>query len=168
MSDSDNLLIYQTKSGAIALKADATQETVWATQKQLAEVFGVDVRTINEHIKNIFKSNELEEGSAIRKFRITAADGKNYNTNHYNLDMIISVGYRVNSKTATQFRKWATKTLKQHMIQGYTINPSRIADHYDSFLHAVEEVKALAKGNQQLQTDDVLALVTSFKSELTA
>jgi len=76
MPDCDDLLIYQAKNGAIALKADATQETVWATQKQLAEVFGVDVRTINEHIKNIFKSAELEENSAIRKFRITAADGK--------------------------------------------------------------------------------------------
>jgi len=158
----ENVIVYQTDDGAIVLKADAAQETVWATQKQLAEVFGVDVRTINEHIKNIFKTEELEEDSAIRKFRITATDGKRYNTNHYNLDMIISVGYRVNSKTATNFRKWATKTLKQHITQGYTINPARIAKNYDTFLHAVEEVKALAQDNQQLQTDDVLALVTAF------
>ncbi len=162
MNEENNLIIYQTADGAIALNADAEQETVWATQKQLAEVFGVDVRTINEHIKNIFKTEELEEDSAIRKFRITATDGKRYNANHYNLDMMISVGYRVNSKTATNFRKWATKTLKQHITQGYTINPSRIAKNYDTFLHAVEEVKALAQDNQQLQTDDVLALVTAF------
>ncbi len=165
MPNCDDLLIYQAKNGAIALKADATQETVWATQKQLAEVFGVDVRTINEHIKNIFKSGELEENSAIRKFRIVQIEGKREvarQIDHYHLDMIISVGYRVNSKTATQFRKWATQTLKQHITQGYTINPSRIAEHYDSFLHAVEEVKALAKDNEQLQTDDVLALVTAF------
>jgi len=145
----NTLIVYQTDDGAIGLKADAEQETVWATQKQLAEVFGVDVRTINEHIKNIFKTAELEEDSVIRKFRITAADGKMYNTNHYNLDMIISVGYRVNSKTATKFRKWATQTLKQHITQGYTINPHRITKNYESFLHAVEEVKALAKDNQQ-------------------
>jgi len=162
MSEENKLIVYQTDDGAIALKADAEQETVWATQKQLAEVFGVNVPTINEHIKNIFATGELEEDSVIRKFRIAAADGKMYNTNHYNLDMIISVGYRVNSKTATKFRKWATKTLKQHITQGYTINPRRIAQNHDSFLHAVDEVKALAQDNQQLQTDDVLALVTAF------
>ncbi len=162
MSAEKNLIIYQTADGAIALKADAEQETVWATQKQLAEVFGVNVPTINEHIKNIFTTCELDEISAIRKFRIAAADGKMYNTNHYNLDMIISVGYRVNSKTATKFRKWATQTLKQHITQGYTINRTRIAKNYEAFLHAVDEVKALAQDNQQLQTDDVLALVTTF------
>jgi len=165
MSEEDKLIVYQTDDGAIALKADAEQETVWATQKQLAEVFGVDVRTINEHIKNIYKTDELDEVSTIRKFRIVRQEGKREvarNIDHYNLDMMISVGYRVNSKTATRFRKWATKTIKQHITQGYTINPRRIAQNYDTFLHAVEEVKALAQDNQQLQTDDVLALVTAF------
>jgi len=162
VSEEKEMIIYQAKNGAIEFKADAEQETVWATQKQLAEVFSVDVRTINEHIKNIFKTGELEESSVIRKFRITAADGKNYKTNHYHLDMIISVGYRVNSKTATEFRKWATLTLKQHITEGYTINPSRIEKNLNTFLHAVDEVKVLAKNNQQLHADDVLALVTAF------
>jgi len=165
MTEQGSLVVYQTEDGGIALKADAVQETVWATQKQLAEVFGVDVRTINEHIKNIFKTHELEEKPTIRNFRIVQKEGHREvtrNIDHYNLDMIISVGYRVNSKTATKFRKWATTTLKQHITQGYTINLNRITQNYDSFLHAVNEVKALAKDNQQLQTDDVLALVTAF------
>jgi len=165
VSEDNNLIIYQADDGAIALKADAEQETVWATQKQLAEVFGVDVRTINEHIKTIYKTDELDDVSTIRKFRIVRQEGKREvarNIDHYNLDMMISVGYRVNSKTATKFRKWATKTLRQHITQGYTINPRSIAQNYDTFLHAVEEVKALAKDNRQLQTDDVLALVKAF------
>ncbi|MDX8396918.1 MAG: RhuM family protein [Mariprofundaceae bacterium] len=162
MSDEEQLVVYQAENGAIAFKADAIDETVWATQKQLAQVFGVDVRTISEHINNIFNTHELEEKSVVRNFRITAADGKNYNTNHYNLDMIISVGYRVNSKTATRFRKWATQTLKQHITQGYTINSSRIAKNYQQFLQAVEEVKVLARDNRHLATNHVLDLVTSF------
>lgn len=162
MSTEPELLVYQADNGAIELKADANQETIWATQKQLAAVFEVDVRTINEHIKNIFKTGELEQNPVIRKFRITVTDGKQYNTNHYNLDMIISVGYRVNSKTATHFRKWATKTLRQHITQGYTINPTRIEKNLNTFLHAVDEVKVLAKNSPQLHTDDVLALVTAF------
>jgi len=165
MTEQGNLVVYQTEDGGIALKADAAQETVWATQKQLAEVFGVDVRTVSEHIKSIFKSHELEEKPTVRKFRIVQKEGQREvarNLEHYNLDMMISVGYRVNSKTATKFRKWSTTTLKQHITQGYTINPNRISQNYDSFLHAVNEAKALAKDNQQLQTDDVLALVTAF------
>ena len=165
MTKQNDLIVYQTDDGGIALRADAEQETVWATQKQLGQVFGVDVRTISEHIKNIYKSGELEGNSTIRKFQIVQKEGKREVTrsiDHYNLDMVISVGYRVNSKTATKFRKWATTTLKQHITQGYTINPNRIAQNYDVFLHAVNEVKALAKDNEQLHMDDVLALVTAF------
>jgi len=121
----NNLIIYQAENGAIQLRSDATAETIWASQKQLAEVFNVDVRTINEHIKNIFSEDELEENLTIRKFRIVQKEGTkevSRNISHYNLDMIISVGYRVNSKVATKFRRWATQTLKQHITQGYTIN----------------------------------------------
>jgi len=165
MSEENDIIIYQAENGAIEFKADVGQETVWATQKQLAEVFSVDVRTINEHIINIFKTNELDSEPTIRKFRIVQKEGKrdvSRDIEHYNLDMVISVGYRVNSKTATRFRKWATQTLRQHITQGYTINPSRIEKNLHTFLHAVDEVKALAKNNQQLHTDDVLALVAAF------
>jgi len=147
MSMNNKLIVYQADNGAIELKGDIANETVWITQKQLSQVFEVDVRTINEHIKNIFSTSELDEDPVIRKFRITASDGKQYNTNHYNLDMIISVGYRVNSKTATKFRKWATKTLNQHISQGFTINPSRIEQNYANFMQAVDEVKTVLEKN---------------------
>lgn len=162
MENEKNLVIYQAENGAIELQADLTDETVWVTQKQLSDIFDVNVRTVSEHIKNIFKTKELEENSVIRKFRITATDGKSYNTNHYNLDMVISVGYRVNSKTATQFRKWATQTLKEHITKGYTINPTRISKNYDAFMQAVDDIQKLASAQSQLQSENVLALVKSF------
>ncbi|MFD2230066.1 virulence protein RhuM/Fic/DOC family protein [Alkalimarinus sediminis] len=162
MENEKNLVIYQAENGAIELQADLTDETVWVTQKQLSDIFDVNVRTVSEHIKNILKTKELEENSVIRKFRITATDGKSYNTNHYNLDMVISVGYRVNSKTATQFRKWATQTLKEHITKGYTINPTRISKNYDAFMQAVDDIQKLASAQSQLQSENVLALVKSF------
>lgn len=157
-----DIVVYQTKSGAIELREDLRAETVWASQKQLAEVFDVDVRTVNEHIQNIFREKELSEKSVIRNFRITASDGKSYDTKHYNLDMIISVGYRVNSKTATKFRQWATKTLKSHITEGYTINPSRVAKNYEQFLKAVDEVKKLLPGSSEVQAGDALELIKLF------
>ncbi|NDK19753.1 virulence RhuM family protein [Candidatus Gracilibacteria bacterium] len=137
----EKLVVYQTENGSIALQGDLGDDTIWATQKQISELFDVDIRTINEHLQNIFKTGELSQEGVIRKFRITASDGKNYETQHYNLDAILSVGYRVNSKTATKFRRWATTTLREHITQGYTINPSRIEQNYEQFLKAVEEFK---------------------------
>ncbi len=134
------LAMYQSGSGAIELPVDASSETIWATQKQIAGVFGVDVRTVNEHLQNIFTTAELDEKSVIRNFRITASDGKTYNTNHYNLDAIISVGYRVNSKNATTFRKWATQTLRSYISDGYAINPSRIEHNRSQFTRALQDI----------------------------
>lgn len=160
----NQIIIYQAPNGAIELRGDAKRETVWATQKQLAEVFEVDVRTINEHLKNIFKSHELNEKSVVRKFRITASDGKTYNTNHYNLDAIISVGYRVSSKTATQFRQWATKTLREHITNGYTINRKQVARNYNAFIKAVGDIQALLPEHIALDPRSVLELVKEFSS----
>jgi death-on-curing family protein len=165
MSEGNKLIVYQTDDGAIALKADAEQETVWATRMQMAEIFGVNPQAISKHIKNIYVEEELEEVATSSKMELVQDESGRQvrrQVKIYNLDVLISVGYRINSKIGTKFRKWATKTLKQHITQGYTINPRRIAQNYDAFLHAVEEVKALAQDNQQLQTDDVLALVTAF------
>jgi Virulence protein len=108
------------------LEVRLDKETVWLTQKQMAELFQKDVRTINEHIKNIFAEGELVPESVIRNFRITASDGKNYDTAHYNLDVIISVGYRVKSLRGTQFRIWATNVLRHHLVEGYTLNKKRL------------------------------------------
>ena len=102
-------LIFTGQAGQHSIEARYEDDTVWLTQKLMAELFDVDVRTVSEHLKNIFSSGELSMDSAIRKFRTTAADGKAYATQHYNLDAIISVGYRVNSHRGTQFRIWATE-----------------------------------------------------------
>ncbi|MDP2831509.1 MAG: RhuM family protein, partial [Candidatus Omnitrophota bacterium] len=104
------------------------QETVWLSQKQIADLFIKDIRTINEHIQNIFKEKELKNISVIGNFRITAADGKSYETNFYNLDVIISVGYRIKSQNGTRFRIWATNVLRRHLIDGYTLNEKRLKE----------------------------------------
>ena len=117
LEDLRDLIIYQSKNNEnISIEVLYDNEDFWLTQKSMAQLFNVEVNTINYHLKEIFKSNELKDESVIRKIRITANDGKNYNTNFYSLDAIIAVGYRVNSKEATDFRIWATNTLKEYII----------------------------------------------------
>lgn len=119
-----DLLIYQAPDGTIKIDVRLEDETVWLTQKQLSVLFGKSIPTINEHIKNIFSEGELDE-SVIRNFRITASDGKTYDTTHYNLDVIISVGYRVKSQQGVRFRIWATQHLKEYIVKGFTLNDER-------------------------------------------
>jgi len=119
------LLIYQTPDGNIKIDVRLESETVWLTQAHMAELFNKDKRTISEHIRNIFNEGELAENSVVRKFRTTAPDGKSYDTNYYNLDVIISVGYRVKSLRGTQFRIWATQRLKEYIIKGFSLNSER-------------------------------------------
>lgn len=107
------ILIYQNQEGNIKIDVRLEEETVWLTQSQLCELFQKSKATISEHIKNVFEEGELQENAVVRKFRTTAADGKNYDTNFYNLDVVISVGYRVKSIQGTQFRIWATQRLKE-------------------------------------------------------
>lgn len=122
---SDEIILYTSPEGNKRVAVYYQGETVWLTQKQLADLFDVEVQTINYHLKEIFKSGELEENSVIRKFRITADDGKDYLTNCYNLDAIIAVGYRVNSYEATRFRIWATQTLREFIIKGFALDDKR-------------------------------------------
>ncbi|MFA5745067.1 MAG: virulence protein RhuM/Fic/DOC family protein [Candidatus Paceibacterota bacterium] len=157
-----NVVIYQAKSGAIELRGDFSKETIWATQAQIADVFGVNVRTISEHFVNIFKSNELDKKSVIRNFRNTAADGKTYDTQFYNLDAVISVGYRVNSKTATLFRQWATKTLRGYVTDGYAINKNRIAKNYAQFMGVIEDIKKLLPTGSATESKDIVELISLF------
>jgi prophage maintenance system killer protein len=159
------VIIYQTKSGGIELRGDTAHETVWATQAQIASAFEVDVRTVNEHIQNVLKTEELSEKATIRNFRIVQTEGKREverDVKHYNLDMMLSVGYRVNSKRATQFRQWATKTLREHITKGYTINRKRIALNYDAFMKAVGDVQALLPEHVTLDPKDILDLIKEF------
>jgi prophage maintenance system killer protein/DNA-binding Lrp family transcriptional regulator len=161
------VVLYQTPDGATSLAVHLEKETVWLTQKQMAELFGKTVPTINEHIKNVFKEGELEEESVIRNFRITAADGKVYDTSHYSLDVIISVGYRVKSKQGTSFRQWATKTLRDHIVKGYTINEQRFREQAEKLTEMRRTVELLARtlANQELVSEtgkDVLRVITDY------
>jgi len=154
------LVIYPGKDGRLRVEARLYDESLWLTQKQMAELFGVDVRTISEHLKNIFQDKELVEEAVIRKFRITAADGKNYNTQHYSLDAIISVGYRVNSLRATQFRQWATNVLREFAIKGYVIDRERMEngsflgeDYFERLLEEIREIRLSERRFYQKITD---------------
>jgi hypothetical protein len=120
-NDESEIILYTTPDGAVHIEVFFQNESFWLSQKKMAELFGVEVNTINYHLKEIFKSAELQEDSVIRKIRITALDGKSYLTNSYNLDAIIAVGYRVNSFQATQFRIWATKTLREFIIYRFVL-----------------------------------------------
>ena len=125
-NNQSSFFLYTSGNGKIRVDVILNEETVWLTQKSMGELFGVESNTITYHLQNIFKSKELEENSVTRKIRVTANDGKMYPTNFYNLDAIISVGYRVNSHQATQFRIWATKTLKEYIIKGFVINDVKV------------------------------------------
>ncbi len=156
------MVIYQTKSGALELRGDLDKETVWATLDQIANVFGRDKSVISRHLKNIFNEGELIRDSVVAKNATTASDGKTYIVEYYNLDVIISVGYRVNSKVATEFRIWATKTLREHITKGYTINRKRVAQNYDTFMKAVADVQALLPEHVTLDPKAVLELIKEF------
>ncbi len=158
----NKIVIYQAKSGAIELRGDFSHETVWATQAQVAQVFGIERSVITKHIKNIYKEKELEEKSVCAIFAHTAEDGKTYSVQHYNLDAIISIGYRVNSKTATRFRQWATKTLRAYIVEGYVVNRKLIARNYKQFLNVVEDVKRLLPTGSAVNPKDAVELVSFF------
>ena len=153
-------LIFTRQAGEDGIEVRYQDETIWLTQKLMAELFDVDVRTVSEHLKNIFSSNELRESSVLRKFRITAADGKNYNTQFYNLDAIISVGYRVNSRRATQFRQWATLVLREFAIKGYVLDKKRLEngvflgeDYFERLLEEIREIRLSERRFYQKITD---------------
>ncbi len=144
-----DVILYTTPDGSVHIEVFFESETFWLSQKKMADLFGVEVNTINYHLKEIFKSAELSEDSVIRKIRITAQDGKGYLTNIYHLDAIIAVGYRVNSHQATQFRIWATQVLKEFIIKGFVLDDHRLKqgqrfgkDYFDELLERIREIRA--------------------------
>ncbi len=139
-----DLIVFHPQGAKVSLEVKLKDETVWLTQAQMADLFLTERSVVTKHIRNILNSKELKEDSVCAFFAHTAADGKTYQTAFYNLDMIISVGYRVNSKRGTQFRIWATNVLKQHLIQGYTINEKRLKEHTASLKTLQQAVKMLA------------------------
>ena len=159
------MVIYQARSGRIEFRGDVDGNTVWGNLSQIAELFGRDKSVISRHIKNVFQSGELEAEATVAKIATVQKEGNRQisrEIEYYNLDLILSVGYRVDSKQATQFRIWATKTLKRHLLQGYTINRKRIGTNYAKFLQAVEDIKKISVGNTGLKTSDVLGLIKTF------
>jgi hypothetical protein len=150
MKPKSELILYQTENNRTRIEVRLENETVWLTQKLMAELFQKDVRTVNEHIQNIFEEGELSPDSVIRKFRITAADGKAYDTQHYNLDVIIAVGYRVKSHRGTQFRQWATQRLREYIVKGFTMDDERLKnppgkgqkDYFDELLQRIRDIRS--------------------------
>ena len=160
----NNIVIYQAKSGAIELRGDFKHNNIWATQAQVADVFGTERSVVTKHIRNILKDKELDEKSVCAKFAHTGNDGKTYQVQFYNLDVILSVGYRTNSKLAIEFRKWATKTLREHITKGYTINRKQIAKNYDAFMKSVGDIQALLPEHITLDPKSILELIKEFSS----
>lgn len=154
-------MFYASPSGPVKVQVLVEGETLWTSQRGMAEIFDVEVSTINYHLSNIFDSIELSEKAVIREFRITAVDGKPYDTKFYNLDAIISVGYRVNSYRATQFRVWATSVLKEYLIKGYALDDDRLKqgkalfgkDYFDELLEKIREIRASERRFYQKITD---------------
>lgn len=156
-----DFLLYTTENAKIKVDVLLQNETVWLTQKAIAVLFGKDRSVITKHIKNIFATKELEEHSVCANFAHTANDGKTYDTKYYNLDTIISVGYRVNSIQATHFRKWATRTLKEFIIKGFVLDDDRLKqgkqvfgkDYFDELLERIREIRASERRFYQKITD---------------
>ena len=159
--------IYQTRDKQAQVEVKFEEDTVWLTQKQMAALFDKNLMTINGHIGNIFKEKELDKKSDIRKSLITAKDGKKYETLVYNLDVIISVGYRVKSKRGTQFRQWATQRLKDHLVKGYTLNEKRLQQVVQNMQQLEQAVKLIQQsGNSgqlsETETKGLLEIITSY------
>lgn len=170
----ENLLIYKNEEGNIIVDAIFKDETLWLTQKGMAKVFDCSTDNISLHLKNIFKDNELNENSVTEKSSITASDGKNYQTKIYNLDAIISVGYRINSKKATDFRIWATKILKEYMIKGFALDDNRFikgskvnVKYFDELLERIKTIRTSERMAYQKITDLFIATAVDYnpKSE---
>jgi len=157
-----NLIIYKAKNGEVQLEVRLTDDNLWLSQAQIADLFGTKRQAISKHLNNIYKSGELREYTICSKMEHMHKTNRAYETKYYSLDAVISVGYRVNSKKATDFRIWATDVLKNHIINGYTINRHRIKENYKQFTKAVADVKSLLPPDSKVDSASVLELITMF------
>lgn len=157
--NSSQFVIYQSEDGQIKLDVRFVDETVWLSQALMAELFGTTKQNVGQHLKNIFLEQELNEESVVKDFFTTAADGKQYRTRHYNLDAIISVGYRVQSHTATRFRQWATLHLREFIVKGFVLNDERLKnpdlpfDYFDELTRRIQDIRTSEKRFYQKITD---------------
>ena len=166
----NKIVLYKSPTGNIDLKVSFDGKTVWLSQKQIAELFSTTKQNISLHTNNIFKENELVKDSVVKEFFTTASDGKKYKTKFYSLDVIISVGYRVSSIKATQFRIWATKVLKNYLVKGYAINQKRILEQkkiFEDFKKTVDFVTSKSKLSQlKSETDSLLSLISDYTNSI--
>ena len=174
LKEQNDLLIYKDENDNIIVDAIYKEETLWLTQKGMSKVFDCTTDNISYHLKNVFKTKELKEDSVTEESLVTASDGKNYKTKIYNLDAIIAVGYRINSKKATNFRIWATKVLKDYMIKGFALNDERFikgnkhdAKYFDELLERIKTIRVSERMAYQKITDLFIATSTDYnpKSE---
>lgn len=172
--EDNNLIIYKNSDGDIIVDAIYKDETLWLSQKGMSKVFECSTDNISLHLKHIFQDNELNKDSVTEKCSLTADDGKKYNTTIYSLDAIIAVGYRVNSKKATEFRIWATKILKEYMIKGFALNDERFikgnkydSKYFDELLERIKTIRVSERMSYQKITDLFIATSTDYnpKSE---
>jgi len=160
-SNNSDFILYTSSDGEVRVDVFINSETVWLTQKAMAQLFGCTPDNISLHLKNIFNEGELDKDSVTEEFSATASDGKKYNTKFYNLDAIIAIGYRINSKQATQFRIWATKTLKEYIIKGFVLDDKRLKqggqvfgkDYFEELLERIREIRASERRFYQKITD---------------
>ena len=150
MNKGSEIIIYQTPDGETKIDVVVEDETVWLTQKQMVELFQSSKTNVSEHISNVFKEGELEEDSVVRNFRTTASDGKSYKTKHYNLDVIISVGYRVKSLRGTQFRRWALGVIRDYIVKGFAMNDDMLkkaggGNYWNELLTRIRDIRSSEK-----------------------
>ena len=155
----NEIVLFETKDKAVTLSVPVEHETVWLTQAQMTELFNTSKQNVSLHINNCFKEGELDKDSVVKDFLTTAADGKNYKTKYYNLDVIISVGYRVKSKRGVEFRKWANSVLKQYILQGYAVNNNRIAQ-------LGEVIQIMKRTQNSLDSKQVLSVIEKYSEAL--
>ncbi len=161
----NTIVVYQAKSGAIELRGDFTNETVWANRTQMSKMFGVNPQAISKHIQNIYKEKELNKKSTSSKMELVQNEsGREVRReiDIYNLDILIAVGYRISSVTGTKFRQWATRTLRGYVIDGYAVNKKRIAQNYTQFLGVLDDIKKLLPKEGNVDVGDVVELVSLF------
>jgi hypothetical protein len=168
-SSTAEYLTFIAATGEGGVEAIYADENIWLSQKMMGTLYNIETHTVNYHLKNIFSDSELEESAVIRNFRITASDGKNYHTQHYNLSAIIAVGYKVNSERAVQFRKWATQIVQEFTIKGFAMDDERLKnpdvrpDYFDEFLERIREIRASEKRFYQ-KIRDLFALSSDYDS----
>jgi prophage maintenance system killer protein len=173
MSEQQSLItIFTTEDGQSQVEVNVIDDTVWLSQAQMCELFDKNKRTVSEHIRNIFKEGELQELSVVRNFRTTAADGKSYEVNHYSLDVIISVGYRVKSQRGTQFRIWASNILTQYLIQGYALNQQKLQAQQEKLLDLKQAIALSSRlaHNKNLsisESQGILSILERYSHALT-